>query len=927
MTTHSSGTMPTSVADLDKHLPGLPNLTFDMGEEDSGLPPTGVVSHGDPARIMSGPRTRIPQFRQSRRWARRHGWAEPPTPPPHPLRAKDSFLDDNPTADDVKGKQLSKREKSFEQQRAVLRKTHLQRPIPVEETKRPTRGRSITESTIDTVHNGAVWNRTAECWRFVKPTVSQLPRPGRQVWPRKRSMSRKTTPAKRREAGRGPAAIISLPVGIRTQNANSGRQRDDAVSKRVTSTPARRRSLSVLKGRSHRQNEGARGNLTISLIPSLHDPLKDRTFSDECREMLRSLGSNSDWLLASRRSLLCEGWDLMTPGRVGKRLSLQSQHRRSRLQQDTNNGSESVIAGPARASVILHHTGPIAKPSSATLDDLAGMQPTHQTTTSWSVSQSPNRNVRAAADGQNRPDQQQENVAPSLGLRPARSIMSIDTLAGIEAQVHGALQPEVDSTPPKKSMESSVSNAVYKYRGPPPDIPLPALPPEALDKQSTGTRSSGDEESLMLRRESSATSVEYTRRTLSGPRAEKVRARRMRDLADSRSQSEKSSIHTEQETASKQMPANAVLDELDRFPAVPDSCSASIASISVRSALNHQQSTRKRPIHQVRRMSTSSSAGRPPKPSGQILSQSNIFVVVDSNPVTALFRAGAMSPAPSIGGHGRSPERNTLECMHKPSKLKDLLVHKMGSLESIRSETTLRDSKGQQSLTPGQRPGSRPSGNNKRPATSDSRLQHSSSDEQAQTNKDPTSSHKVPKKSKKRRRWNSDDINLIMLLNQDLEAFYTKIRDQEEIVRKQEEKIKWQAHQIQMMSRVFAPMDHARGERATSLLADSPQLPPMSGETQALGAIDRNSWSGSRDWRQPDTVIRSPLSIIGEQTLNIHGQRKPLGQPDPSGTTAMAEVLLALNDESAQGVPKAAVMHEPTAKSHGITATTRYYRS
>ncbi|ETI23696.1 hypothetical protein G647_05499 [Cladophialophora carrionii CBS 160.54] len=921
--TQSSRTMPTSMGYLDKHLPGLPDITFEMEEEGSGLLRTGVVSQGDPASTVSTPRSRIPQFRQSRRWARRHGWAEPPTPPPHPLRAKDSFLDDHLTADEVRGKQLSKREKSFEQQRALPKQTHLQRPNPVEEAKRPNNDRSITESSLDSLHNGAVWARTAECWRFVKPTVSRLPRPRRQVWPRKRSMNKKATSTKRRDAGRGSAAIISLPAGIRTHIANTGRQRDAAVSKRVTSSPAHRRSLSVLKGRSYRQNDGARGNLTISLIPSLHDPLKDRSFSDECREMLRSFGSNSDWLLASRRSLLCEGWDLMTPGRAVKRVSLQSQHRRPRSQQETKNGNESVIAGPARSSVILHHTGPIAKPSSATLDGLTSLQGTDQTTSAWSISHSPRRNARVGSDAQKLQNQQQESVAPPLRLRPARSIMSIDTLAGIEAQVHGDLQAKIDSAPPKTSMESSVSTTVHRYRGPPPNIPLPALPPEALDQQSTGTRSSGDEASLMLRRESSATSVEFTRRTLSGPRAEKVRARRMRDLADSRSHSEKSSIHTEQDTASKPMPANNISDELDRFPAVPDSCSASIGSISVRSAPSHHQSTRKRPIHQVRRMSTSSSAALPSKPPCQILSQSNIFVVVDSNPVTASFRAGAMSPAPSIGGRGRSPERNTLQYVQKPSKLKDPLVHKQGPPESPMAETTPRGSQAQQSLTPGRRPGSRSSGNNKRPATSDSRHQHSSSDEHSQTNKDPASSRKAPKKSTKRRRWNSDDINLIMLLNHDLEAFYTKIRDQEEIVRKQEEKIKWQAHQIQMMSRVFAPMDRSRSERATSLLADSPKLPPMAGETHHLHGVDRNSWSGSRDWQQPDIVIQSPLSIIEEQSLNSRSQRKPLGQAVPSRITALPE----LNDESAPGVPKATVMHESPVRSHNTTAIPRYYRS
>jgi hypothetical protein len=489
-----------------------------------------------------------------------------------------------------------------------------------------------------------------------------------------------------------------------------------------------------------------------------------------------------------------------------------------------------------------------------------------------------------------------------MRLPSARSVMSTDTLTNIEAQVHSHFQHRIDSAPRSNSIEDPVGNAFHRYSGPPPNIPLPALPPEAQDQQSDASRSTADDRSLLHRGESSATSVEFTRHILRGPRAESVRLRRLRDLA-------KSGFRKDDEIALKRIPAdvdrhpppvNEISDELDQFPAVPDSRPTSVSGTSVRSAHSRQQSPPKKTSHQLRRVSTASSAGQRSKPPCQILSQSNIFVVVDSDPVTARFRAGAMSPTPSIGGSS-SPELRTPHKVHKPSKLKEVVVDKQGPLESSRSGTTLRSPKGQQILTPG-RPASHPIGNNKRPATSDSRHQHSLSGELSPTSSDPALSSKRPGKSKKRRRWNSGDINVMKMLNQDLETYYSKIRDQEEILRKQEEKIRWQTHQIQMMSRAFAPTSRLRSVMSSSVLEDSPELPPMSVETQALRASNRNSWAGSRDWRQRNIRVQSPpLKITEEQTLNSQAQGKPLRQANTSRTTTTAPALPELREESARG--------------------------
>ncbi|KIW70818.1 hypothetical protein PV04_03057 [Phialophora macrospora] len=886
MMAHGFEPTPISVGYLDKCVPGLPNVTFETGEGRTGPLPNGVVLQCNAARKTPIPRARIPQFRQSRRWARMHGWGEPPTPPPHPLCPRDSFLDNNPSPDDVKDQQLSKREISFEQQRALPKQALLQRANPVGESKRPNNDRTITSSTSDSQHGCAGCNRPAECWRLVKPTVMRFPRAGTKVWSRKRSKSRKATAARRRDAGRGSAAIISLPTGVRRGKASRALQREGtALTNRVTSSLARRRPPSGLRGRSNRQNEVSRSNLAISLIPSLHDPLKDRAFSDECREMLRSLGSHNDWLrpiasgsdaavggLASRRSLPATGRDL-TQGTAQKPASLQVRHSHPHLQEDTNRGDENVVAGPVRSSAILQHTGPLAKPSSATLESLTSM---HHANHTESASHSTSENVPAGSDARKQPIRHQKSAMPSLQpkqarlmmrLSSARSVMSTDTLASIEAQVHGDSQAGIDSVLKSNSLDESIGSAVQRYSGPPPNIPLPALPPEAQDQQSDAPRSVTDDGSLLHRGESSATSVEFTRHKIRGPRAESVRARRLRDLADLRGRATKSTFRKDDEIAPKRMPAdidrhpgpvNEISDELDRFPAVPDSRPTSMSGTSVQSAHSRQQSPPKKISHQLRRVSTVSSAGHRSKPPCQVLSQSNIFVVVDSDPVTARFRAGAMSPTPSMGGS--SPERRTPRKVHKPSRLKEVIVDKQSPLESSRNGTTLRSPKGQQILTPG-RPASHPSGSNKRPATSDSRHQLSPSEEHSPTSPDPALSNKRPGKSKKRRRWNSGDINLIKLLNQDLEMYYSKIREQEEILRRQEEKIKWQTHQIQMMSRAFAPMSRHRSVMSPPILEDSPELPPMTVETQPLGAINRSSWSGSRDWRQRNIGLQSSPTL------------------------------------------------------------------
>ena len=925
MMKHSRDPAPSVAGHVDK--PTLPGINTESVRAQTNDHETPTASSSglqlDLARTVSHSRGRIPQFRQSRRWARMHGWAEPPTPPIL-LQGRDSFLDNNPTTDDVRNQQLSKREVSFDQQRALPKPTIAQPHVPVKQPERPNNNRGDSESTSARIS-------TAKCWRVVKPNTTRLPRPSTKVWPRTRSKSRNATSARRSNSrSRVSIRVVALLTGLRTENKVKGSKHSSIYNETINASVADGEATLISNTRTLRRNQGRpRMNRTTSLLPSLHDPVKDSTFSEECRRMLAAFESGKDWLqpVAHDQDAFVEGASsskinhpevphLGSAG-TGKQVSPEDCLPPHPV-PEAPNSSASACSAPATAA--WQHTAAATEKPRIMLDC--------RLPSILETGQGPSESLHRIPINHLEPkDQDFDHVHTLSAIRPnqtpivtrlpsARSVMSTDTLTGIEAQVRGKCDHGAQTVTPRMSTERSVVSPINRRSGPAPDIPLPAVPTEAEDARSDATSGSTDSRSMGLhRKESSATSAEFARHSIQGPRAENVHMRRLRDLAKSRSQSPGCGVWKDAKTLLRLtpprdpvllMPVSEISDDLDRFPAAPDSRPTSTGSMSVRSAHKRQTSPGKPDLHQLRRTSTTNSTSHRPSCRHQILSQSNIFVVVDSDPVTAQFRAGVMSPSPSIGGS--SPGRQSTTHAFQPRQLRDMTEYQANPLETFDLSTSPRSPEGVQILTPGQSS----SCSTKRPATGDRRHNSSSGDEHSFQSPSATSPKKTPARSKKRRRWNSGDINSINLMQRDLENYCA-------LIRQQEKRIKWQAHQIQMMARVLAPMSRVRGVKAPGPLQESPDLPPMQVERQRLEPLKRKSWSGTKDWRQRDIAARSPLDVIEEQTLNSQERRDEHGEVARRGHSITKMVLSPSNKAAGLDAShSSSLVHEHVVESESV---------
>ena len=253
------------------------------------------------------------------------------------------------------------------------------------------------------------------------------------------------------------------------------------------------------------------------------------------------------------------------------------------------------------------------------------------------------------------------------------------------------------------------------------------------------------------------------------------------------------------------------IDQLDRFPDVPESRPTSLVStvVSPRHSRGQSQSSYHAPTPHLAK--TSSVRVLPSRPR-QLLSQSNIFIVVDSDPVTTRFRAGAMSPAPSIGGslHSRGGSlHQQIKHARQPSNLKETINIPGSSMKVSTNRRSLHSLASQK--TASARSSLMGPGKHKRPNRNSNRSINSSSEESqlVLAAKESRPAQKISSKSQRRRRWNSGDINHVKTLEQALEYYRGTIM-------KQEERLRDQADQIQMMIRVIAPMNRARGVKSSS---------------------------------------------------------------------------------------------------------------
>ncbi|RVX69794.1 hypothetical protein B0A52_06439 [Exophiala mesophila] len=897
---------------VDKALPELPIPKFSIeshrphtaATDDSCPSPTVHVYQG-PRSPPSSPRNlRVPQFRQSRRWAKRYEPAYPsPTSPALP--EKETFQPSLLTADQDE-RILTMREESFDQQRAELKHPPMILSS-IDEAQRST-PENVSESNFS--NPSQCQPATIQCWRTVKATILISSAPS-DFQNRRQGTKRTAPPRKRERRGRRGHGRVALPrfakIGSRLMQKRPVPPPKDPFPQPITALPA-------VYGDFWRETDRDTSNRrpgSTSPVPSLHDPEKDSRFSKECMDVLNSLDFNRDWLSSPSPGLA-------QPTQSSHQVSPStSQHV---LQGPRADDGDSISIHAALAAVpaplSADPTPPIPNITVSTSSTPQAHHRRPQLPRRISSKQdssslatqifSPNRNhagsttsrlglptspLRSKALEQSHPSSLAPPCAGNTfnGPRPATST---DTLAKIEAEVKVNVVPRGRiSENPRVSHISSDSKS-----GPPsipPERPLPALPSDSasdfhrrsIDSSASATRhpvhpnerlsmstirivssipdqrptqemgqstktnaqlSDGKLHGLTRKlsadlmslnslssrksRDSQRSSRSFTKHNISGPRAEKVKEMRRRDLR--LSVSDPDMQNTSKNKTAKQSDGRGdqkgittqpqglytrpSMDELDQFPAVPESSGIGSRPGSRRYNRDHSQPRQAAHRHQTSKSSTSYHT-RQPRPK-EILSQSNIFVVVDSDPVTARFRAGAMSPAPSIGGppsRSASPLQS-MKHSRRLSNLREMSASQGSPLKTLTKTISIQSL--QQMRSPGSvRSTSIASKPTKRHARTTSRSLSSSSDE-SQLVLIATSSNspqKVATKPRKRRRWNSNDLVDVGTLKQTVEELFV-------VVIKQEEKIRWQADQIQMMIRVMAPINRVRGLKVSGALEDIP---------------------------------------------------------------------------------------------------------
>ncbi|KIV77015.1 hypothetical protein PV11_08855 [Exophiala sideris] len=957
----------------DKSLPYLPIFSTETdqqnGQDDDQACPSPTVRKYEEIRTSPrNSRSRVPQFQQSKRWARLHSSGRLA-----PIQQSRPSSTIEAPATETEDRELTMREASFEQQRASKKPLALKSAM-----KRPVQPRIVSDSSAE-LQNGGLCRSALET---VKTTVIETPAASKRWLGKSTRGGRKVTPTKHREVKfRHTADTIAVPSSVRVGHQPNSKRRV-AMSKSVPLIPEGLHEREA-SDKTHRQR-------SPSPVPSLHDPEKDSRFSQECQDLLKSMNFNEDWLLPAASVLPAFGSS--DHKRIDSRQTMSIQdalHRLPPLEESQNERGLPDITASAAGSPVVSRKRPAAptRASSKTVASLASMlhmtfpklTSAHSESNGESASTSQVQLQRSASAAQrpkasqahlrrnasaaqrpraNRPLFRLPSGASTSGqtLRSPRSAMSVDTLAKIEAQVQNGPPFSMDTglvSPPPESPERRSS-------GPPsipPERPLPALPPTAFYDAVTARTSTDSARSARKRSDAQAymvispstirvvgeslpvepsvslqqsagrqdpqirsaalttparhsadvsslssgnsrrSSRSFNRHSLSGARADKVKEKRLRDLASSKGQGpvrpsssdSAESARARQDSSDSGQLQNTTpptsfsfggptpgderhnLDQLDQFPAVPASPT-------------HSRGQSYNSIGHARQWSKESNTYiRQAKPR-QVLGQSNIFVVVDSDPVTARFRAGAMSPSPSIGrgAEGRSGSPFKANHTRAPSNLREVTVNQGSPLKGHRRNTSTQAEKSDASAarigTPTRRP--------KRQARSNSIQPSSSSDEstsRASRSGVPKSPHRHSHRSKKRRRWNSGDITLIKTLHNNLEDYYGTIL-------KQEERIKWQAEQLRMMIRVIAPMNRARGIKASAYIDGEADTSAGEEDEFVSQQYARRLSSGVKSRRQQKPRSISPQNKVSKDRLNRPVQRRYPSAGNNSTTSATASM-------------------------------------
>lgn len=931
----------------NKALPRLPKISIESHrpytyDDDDSCPSPAIRKYDEILSAMpQDPRPRLPQFQQSRRWARKHGSGPPPpTPPP-----KDAQQHDPNKAPETDDRVISKREQSFEQQRAELKQLAVTLPKiqePEDQTSLDDDSPQIQDSTL-------CQHAASKCWKNVKATIFISPHRSTSHKHDARPQSRRAMPTKSRSTRSGRTAD-RVPVPAMAGIGPKAKQRRRAPAEK----PWTARSTGTKGDRTCQDDEKANSLRQVPRSPvlSLHDPEKDSRFSKECMDILKSMDFNRDWLLTPTSRAVSPD----SSSRIIRQVPVSHKHY---IEQENPYEKISIQAALASEPVTPCPNSPKSVPNITITSSSTPQAHGHGLQSSvvhlgdddvsfvTLLQRKKSPQSLAVLHTSGRPDHHAPGGMKSLpegpllrmpssassrrSLKSPISAMSTDTLVKIEAQVHADQPSRLDKShghlhfhrlsDPKSDGPPSI----------PPERPLPALPKEASIElpRSSGERSRGpsrksadqadrrssistirtlgftepddfvSRNSLAAQRPmraglhssntvsskimssadvssgasvksdgSSSSTRSYTRRSISGPRAERVKEKRLRDLASSRSdtsetQCSKPPASQQQQTSPEDLQNPNVahslepqpsIDQLDQFPGVPESRPPSLISPGLsRGNSRAQHHHAKNSVHQ-RQLSKSSSNYFPGVRPRQLLSQSNIFIVVDSDPVTTRFRAGAMSPAPSIGSiHScsGSPHRQKKH-VRRPSNLKETTTMEGSPSKNLRNRVSLYSLKSQVSASG--RSSQAGVKKNKRPIRSIHRDLSTSSDESHDLiapSVSNSSKHNVSR-GKKRRRWNSNDIGHVKTLEEALDYYRSTIM-------KQEERLRDQADQIQMMIRVMAPMNRARGVTIPSGL---PSLMDYSTTEESRQPSRRNTIrrsSGIKGTKAPKTSLGSPI--------------------------------------------------------------------
>ncbi|KAG9779774.1 hypothetical protein KCU88_g3913, partial [Aureobasidium melanogenum] len=847
---------------VDKSLPELPKISVESHQQhaqmDTEACPSPTVRKYDELRTYPrSARSRLPPFQQSKKWAakKQNSTRTAPTRAP-PVDEISMTVHREPTAD-PDDRIPTMREVSFDQQRAELK----QSKTPVSQKRhsdRPRRPRHVSQSSSTLQEGGICPPRATNYWKTVKATVVIRPhRTARKCFGR-RPVSRRASLARQREPRGGrTAGRVPVPAKVR-----SGKEKLPSQVTSPTRSPTLHRAVSLgspSAGLDGSYRERRRVAKQRSPIPSLHDPEKDTIFSEECRAILSSMDFNRDWLLPAASVLPAVGrlsgsgvGQLTQRSRVIRRDPNQEISVHDALSSVPEQSAEDTTQIPAitvttTPSVANSPRGQRpqapARVSSRTVGSLATMMQMAQSPECPVVSESSSNpsSVTPAQLWTDTPGTQFSSGSQWLQRAPSatstvghsvhspKSVMSTDTLTKIEAQIRSISR----FTSQRDARKISISRSESRSGGPvgiPPERPLPALPAEANVENVPGQGNIPFKTDFSVGAKSVPVStVAFTlafccvmRRSDSDQLAQERRFGEVIDVIlpllqpthdfwpTCRSRTQESNSRPGVTDDAGPAPAGQQsVDQLDQFPAVPSSRPTSFSNnASSPTRHNRRQSTFSQ-ASSVRQLSNNKSRRSSCAP--QKLSQSNIFVVVDSDPVTARFRAGAMSPTPSIGGghmRGGSPAK-TPGHVRTGSNLRQVTTNEpdqQSPARSVKQKTSVQSLRGEDDSTSARSSRVKPR-KTRRAARNSSGQWSSSSDEYQQ--QELRSPRKTSSRAHKRRRWNSGDIGLIKTLHQDLEEYY-------ETMLKQEERIRWQAQQIQMMMRVFAPINRARGVKTFS---------------------------------------------------------------------------------------------------------------